>query len=106
MIAVHKGNDGLWEWWDKRSRSQINDVTIHEDDKDEKLGISFKSHCEYEDGMIIKVPLQSGDPDVLARCDGKRAEHRIRQDFGRYWVYVIVPKGSHTVEISVLGGSL
>ncbi len=90
IIAVHKGNDGLWEWWDKRSRSRISDVMI------DGNAVSFTAHCEYEDGMIVKVPVESS---VSATCDGQPMEYEIRQDFGRNWVYVIVPEGIHVVDI-------
>ncbi len=92
IIAVHKGNDGLWDWWDKRSRSRISDVMIDED------SVSFTAHCEYEDGMIVKVPVES---PVSATCDGQRMEYEVRQDFGRNWVYVIVPEGIHVVNIGI-----
>jgi len=92
IIAVHKGNDGLWEWWDKRSCSQISDVMVDED------AVSFKAHCEYEDGMIVKVPVES---PVSATCDRKRVEYEVRQDFGRNWVYVIVPEGIHVLNIGI-----
>jgi hypothetical protein len=92
IIAVHKGNDGLWDWWDKRSRSRISDVMIDED------SVSFTAHCEYEDGMIVKVPVES---PVSATCDGQQVEYEVRQDFGRNWVYVIVPEGIHVVNIGI-----
>lgn len=88
------GNDGLWEWWDKRSRSQITDVTITEDN------VSFRTYCEYDDGMIVKIPMGSINPSVLPTCDGKPVEYEIRKDFGHEWMYIIVPKGTHTVSLS------
>ena len=99
IIAVHKGNDGLWEWWDKRSRSQITDVMIDEDTADGRVSISFTTHCEYDDGMIVKVPIKSGDLDAPPMCDGEYADYKIREDFGRDWLYVIVPEGAHTVTV-------
>jgi hypothetical protein len=90
IIAVHKGNDGIWEWWDKRSRSHITDVTVKEN------SVSFTAHCEYDDGMIVKVPVESV---TSVRCSGQHAAYKIRKDLGRNWVYVVVPAGTHTVEI-------
>ena len=98
VVAVHKGNDGLWDWWDKRSRSQISDVTIHEA---EQAGVSFTACCEYDDGMIVKVPIKSAESDVSPTCDGRCADYEIREDFGRRWLYVIVPKGTHEVKIGI-----
>ncbi len=99
IIAVHKGNDGLWKWWDARSRSQITDITV------EEKGVSFTTHCASDEGMIVKVPIESVD-SVGARgscrveCDEGHATYQIRNEFGRDWVYVIVPAGSHRIKVS------
>jgi len=101
IVAVHKGNDGLWEWWDKRSRSQITDIVIHEETADGQSVLSFTTHCEYDDGMIVKVPMGSAEPELPAMCDGQNADYSIREDFGRKWLYVIVPGGAHEVKITL-----
>jgi len=98
IVVVHKGNDALWEWWDKRSRSQITDVTIHEG---EQTGISFTACCEYDGGMIVKLPVRSGDLVAPPICDGQRADHKIREDFGCEWLYIIIPEGTHEVEVQM-----
>jgi len=90
IIAVHKGNDGLWEWWDKRSRSQIMDVTV-----DEK-SVSFTAICEHDEGMIVKVPIEQ---ITSVTCDGQKAVYQNKTEFGRNWVYLIVPAGTHSIEI-------
>ena len=92
IIAVHKGNDGLWEWWDARSRAQIADVTVSEDT------VSFTASCEYDEGMIVKVPLNT--PVANVTCDGQNATYQNRVEFGRNWVCVVVPEGTHKVVIS------
>ena len=101
IIAVHMGNDALWEWWSKRSRSQITNVTIGEQTAGGQPGISFTASCEYADGMIVKVPLKSVDLDVQPTCDGRPCSYETRNDFGRDWVYVIVPQGTHRVKINI-----
>ena len=93
IIAVHKGNDGIWEWWDKRSKSRIYDVII------DKNTISFKAHCEYEEGMIVKLPLNLDNKDIKVMCDGKLINYKIRNDFGKDWLYMIIPVGNHEVNI-------
>jgi hypothetical protein len=94
IIAVHFGNDALWKWWDARSRSTITDVVTTENT------IQFKTHCEYEDGMIIKAPLQNATISS-ARCDDKDAVYKVRQEFGQNWGYVIAPYGSHGIEMKI-----
>lgn len=93
IIAVHKGNDGLREWWDKRSRSQVMDLMIDEE------ALSFITHCEYQDGMIVKVPIKLEGLDIKLTCDGKCADYEIRRDFGRRWLYAIVPEGTHKIAL-------
>jgi len=95
IIAVHRGNDGLWEWWDSRSRSRITDVVIYEE-----FSMSFTTHCEYDGGMIVKVPMRSAELKSPPACDGQRADYSVREDFGCKWLYVIVPGGTHKVNFA------
>ena len=92
IIAVHKGNDGLWEWWDKRSRSQIIDVTV----SDKK--VNFTACCESNEGMIVKIPISDSVDSV--RCDDQDASFKSRIEFGKNWLYVVVPEGRHKITIS------
>ncbi|MBM3235793.1 hypothetical protein FJZ31_05795 [Candidatus Poribacteria bacterium] len=92
IIAVHFGNDALWKWWDARSRSTVTNVMTPENT------IRFITHCEYEDGMILKIPLQDAII-ASARCDGKEAIYKVRQEFGQNWGYVIAPYGNHEIEV-------
>jgi len=94
ITAVHLGNDALWKWWDGRSRSTISDVITMEN------AIRFITHCEYKDGMIIKVPLRNKTISS-AGCDGKDTVYRVRREFGQNWGYVIVPYGNHEIKISI-----
>jgi hypothetical protein len=95
IIAVHKGNDGLWEWWDKRSRSQIMDVAV-----DENV-MSFTACCEYNDGMIVKMPIKSAELAAPPMCDDQYAKYKIRKDFGCNWLFIIVPAGVHKITINL-----
>jgi hypothetical protein len=92
IIAVHKGNDGLWEWWDKRSRSQIIDVTVSD------KTVSFIACCESDEGMIVKVPISASVNSVV--CDGQNASFKSRLEFGKNWLYVVVPEGRHKITIT------
>lgn len=99
MVAVHMGNDGIWKWWDKRSRSQITDVILHEENG--RTNMVFSTSCEYDDGMIVKIPVKSANLSTPPLCNGQSASYRIRESFGRKWLYVIIPEGAHKVEISI-----
>jgi hypothetical protein len=92
IVAVHSGNDALWKWWDARSRSTITNIITTENT------VRFTTHCEYEDGMIIKIPIQNATI-FSARCDGKEAIYKVRQEFGQNWGYVIAPYGNHEIEV-------
>ncbi len=95
IVAVHRGNDGVWAWWQKRSQSNVSDIII-----DENGSISFNVDCRYEEGMIVKVPLDSDDLRVIPTCDGKITGFKIRKDFGKIWLFIIVPMGEHIISIS------
>lgn len=95
IIAVHFGNDALWKWWDARSRSTITDVMTTENT------IQFTTHCEYEDGMIIKIPLKNATISS-ARCNGKEAIYKVRREFGQNWGYMVAPHGRHGIEMKIL----
>jgi hypothetical protein len=93
IIAVHKGNDGLWEWWDKRSKSSVSNIEI-------KAGtVCFDTNCEYDEGMIVRVPIGSDRSDFSPTCDGQKASYKVRSDFGKNWLFVIVSKGKHKIEV-------
>lgn len=91
--AVHKGNDGLWEWWVKRSISQINDAMINENI------ITFNVRCEHKDGMVVKIPIDCSDTSIQTIVDENPATFKICKDFGTYWVYIVIPEGFHNVKI-------
>ncbi len=93
--AVHKGNDGLWEWWSKRSISKIMDAVI-----DENV-ITFNALCEYKDGMVVKIPINCSDISTPPMVDEKPTAFRICKDFGIYWIYVVVPEGFHNARIVI-----
>jgi hypothetical protein len=95
IVAVHKGNDGIWEWWHKRSKSSVYDIEI----KGET--ISFSVNCEYDEGVIVRIPIKSDKSDFSPTCDGQKASYKMRRDFGRDWLFVIVPKGKHRVELKM-----
>ncbi|MGB9595194.1 MAG: hypothetical protein ACPL7B_02835 [Candidatus Poribacteria bacterium] len=94
IVAVHKGNDGIWEWWQKRSQSDVSDVII-----DGNGSISFNVNCKYDDGIIVRMPLSSDDLKVTPICDDKLASFKVRKDFGKNWLFIIVPKGKHIISI-------
>ncbi|MGQ9607820.1 MAG: hypothetical protein ACUVWN_00830 [bacterium] len=93
--AVHKGNDGLWEWWSKRSLSQIKDVKIDEN------CIAFKAICEYKEGMVVKVPINCLDIPSPPTVDENPAVFRICKEFGINWIYIVTPEGHHNVSIAI-----
>ncbi len=93
--AVHKGNDGLWEWWSRRSVSQIRDVRIDEN------YIIFDAQCEYNEGMIVKVPINCSNVPGPPMVDEHPAVFRICKDFGVYWIYIVIPEGSRNIKIAI-----
>lgn len=88
----HMGNNQVWEWWDSRSRSTIDEVCI----KNNVMQLEYS--CEYPSGMILKIPLKDNPPSKVT-CDGELIFHKIKKEFGHEWLFFIVPHGKHTVSL-------
>lgn len=96
--VLHWGNDAVCAWWQARSRSGFDRVEMRQD------GMRLVCRCAYPDGMIVKVPVVQPD-SAHVTCDGKPVGHQARSEFGRTWLYVVVPAGSHEVTVSAQGGA-
>jgi len=90
--VLHLGNDQVCKWWYARSHSAIDAVISQEN------SIRFECNCEYIPGMIVKIPV-SGDSELQVLLDGRVASYKEKQEFGRRWIYVVVPAGRSKVEI-------
>lgn len=92
ITAVHMGNDALWHWWDARHSSGIVDVTSQGAD------IRFTADCAASGGMLVKVPI--GDERVeSATIDSHVATCVTRHEFGQSWAFLIVPRGTHRLQL-------
>lgn len=94
IVAKHMGPNELCNWWNKRSKSRIADINISKD------MVAFNGYCEYEEGMIIKVPLLNQEA-CLVSLDNAKAVFENKEEFGQNWVYLICPSGSHKVRIDI-----
>jgi hypothetical protein len=47
--------------------------------------------------MIVKLPIKAAVHSVL--CDERAASSKSRFEFGRNWLYVVVPEGKHKIII-------
>jgi hypothetical protein len=93
VCVVHVGTDELWRWWDARSKSQVSDIKTTEDDH-----LCFQADCKYSSGMIVKTVLPNYQV-IEVLCDAVPAVYKVRNEFGNNWMYTIVPKGKHEVEV-------
>jgi hypothetical protein len=91
--VLHMGNDQVCEWWEARSRSTVSDLIIQEN------SIRFKCHCAYPSGMIVKIPV-NGDSEFQVLCSGNTVAYKEKNEFGRRWIYVVVPSGEQNIEIA------
>jgi hypothetical protein len=91
--VLHMGNDQVCEWWEARSRSTVNDLIVQEN------SIQFKCHCAYASGMIVKIPV-TGDSEFRVSCNGNAVPCQQKQEFGRRWIYVVVPSGEQSIKIT------
>jgi hypothetical protein len=93
MAVYHMGTDSLCEWWFARNRAKISETTV------DKNGIEFLTACEYPAGMAVKIPLDSNER-LSVQVDGKENQAPVKNEFGRKWLYAIVPTGSHRIKIN------
>ena len=91
--VLHMGNDQVCEWWEARSRSTVNDLIVQEN------SIRFKCNCAYPSGMIVKIPVD-GDSEFQVFRNGNAVPYQEKQEFGRRWIYVIVPSGEQSIKIT------
>jgi len=91
LRVAFTGPDGLWEWWDARSRSAIS----HLDNQGNKT--RFVAQCAYPEGMVVKVPTNMPRAQVVV--DGKEAPFRCEEHFGFLYALVVCPHGEHEVVV-------
>jgi hypothetical protein len=107
LRAHHMGNDALYRWWEARSRSCVNGWEAM------TSGIRFQAHCVATRGMVVQIPVPESsrghsenhtEPlrttvEQGASVDGQSASAEIRFEFGRTWLWLVVPEGEHEVEV-------
>jgi hypothetical protein len=92
VLAKHMGNDELCRWWEARSASAVGAARVSEN------VITFDCETDYEDGMVVKVPLGQRRA-ARVRVANSSAPAKFTHEFGQKWVFVPAPKGKHTVEV-------
>ena len=93
VLAKHMGNDELCRWWSARSASKVGAATASDG------VITFNCETRYVDGMVVKTPLGRHRATRVS-VSGSSAATKSVQEFGQNWVFVAVPKGKHTIEIT------
>jgi len=96
--VVHMANNEVCRWWAMRSKAELNDVKV------EQSQVNFKASCDYEAGMIIKVPIGKLEAEQVI-CDGLEAAYENRHEFGQNWVYLISPQGNHEITVTLSASS-
>ncbi|MHB0877084.1 MAG: hypothetical protein ACYC5O_13690 [Anaerolineae bacterium] len=89
---VHMGNDAAADWWRARARSRVTDVAAGDG------GISYRAACQHLGGMVTKVFI-GGHEVASASVDGRPSGFETQHEVGGSWAYVVVPAGSHGVEV-------
>lgn len=92
IVAHHMGSDALWRWWDARHRSRLSDVAV------DGAAIAFDADCRADSGMVVKVPIDEATMEK-ATVDGDAAPCALRHEFGRNWAFIVVPLGTHQVQL-------
>jgi hypothetical protein len=91
---VHMADNAAADWWRARARSRLTAVEAGAG------GVSFGAACQHLGGMVAK--LFTGSRGVASvSLDGRPSTYETRQEFGGNWVFVVVPPGEHTVEVTL-----
>jgi hypothetical protein len=89
-VVVHMNNRMLAEWWDARHASAVAVCALS------RRQTTFRARCAYPAGMVVKLPLPQG-------CEGACVEGTsavtVRREFGRTWIYLVVPRGRHRLTV-------
>ncbi len=91
--VVHMGNNKCADWWFARDLSGIGGHSVSSE------SIQFTVETGWVDGVVVKVPL-NGRGLSSATGNGKSLNHRLKTEFGREWLYIVLPAGTTRVEIS------
>jgi hypothetical protein len=54
--------------------------------------------------MIVKIPVD-GDSEFQVVRNGNAVPYKERNEFGRRWIYVVVPSGEQNIEVTEFEGS-
>lgn len=92
IIAKHMGNDELCRWWSARSASSVSHVTMGE------KSLSFECEAIYEEGMVVKLPIGEHRVRSVYGLQSSGVT-KVAHEFGQNWIFVVIPKGKHMVEI-------
>ena len=89
--ALHRGSDGLYQWWKARSETKVTRVTTT------VQALRFNVKTRHPDGVILKVPLADRTVQSVA-ADGQPVRSHTEERFGQRWLLVVVPAGRSRVE--------
>jgi len=90
--VINLGNDAVHHWWKTRADATVEIVSSECD------SVKFECNCNYADGMVVKMLTHFNVRTVY--MDGRLpVEYEIRNEFAGHWLYVVVGKGKHMIEV-------
>ncbi|MBI3920379.1 MAG: hypothetical protein HY318_03085 [Armatimonadetes bacterium] len=93
LRPVYFGPDALWEWWDARTRSSLDQVSLTQAET------RFLARCQYDEGMVVKVPVRGESAQVSV--GGVATVPVIERHFGVDYALVICPPGETEVVVTM-----
>ena len=90
--VAHMGNDQVCEWWNARSHTKVENLTINKD------SLCYKTVCDYSSGIIIKMYLNGRRVSKVV-CDDQPIQYQIKNEFMGEWIYITIPTGEHILKI-------
>jgi hypothetical protein len=62
--------------------------------------IQFTAKTGWQDGVVVKFPLNGREISGVTG-NGKPLNYRLKKEFGRDWLYIVIPHGDTCVAISL-----
>jgi hypothetical protein len=92
--VVHMGNNKCADWWFARDLSSLGGHSMASD------AIQFTAKTGWQDGVVVKFPLNGREISGVTG-NGKPLNYRLKKEFGRDWLYIVIPHGDTCVAISL-----
>lgn len=93
LLVINMGPDELCIWWNERNKSKIKNVVAKEN------SIEFEVFCYSSRGLIVKIVSPAQSRCHVTDTKNKELYCEKRNEFGKEWLYIVIPQGKEKVKI-------